>query len=334
MNLIEKIKEKAKQNLKSLVLSEAHDERILKAAGIIMAEGFASKVILTGDEKNITESMTKLGISLKGIEIVNPAKSDKLDTFAQVYYDLRKVKEPDLTIESAKTIIMDPEYFGALMVKEGLADALIAGADNTTAKIVRVSLQIIDRISKDGVVSSCFIMVVPDCDYGENGIIAFADSAVVPNPNARQLAGIAANTAQTFNVLTGCAPKVAMLSFSTKGSAKHRMVDKIVEATKLAKENNPDILIDGELQPDAALVPFIAEKKAKDSPVAGSANVLIFPNLDSGNIAYKLVERLAKAKAYGPLIQGLKKPISDLSRGCSVNDIVDISAITLVRALK
>lgn len=336
MDLIERIKKKAKEDLKTLVLPEAMDERVLRAAERIVDEGFAGEVILLGEVEAISKEAQKCGVSLNRIKIVDPAEgpggeeSYKKDEFANIYYELRKKK--GITPEDAAEIVKDPLYFGSLMLKAGDADALVAGSDSPTSSMLRAVLQSLDRTSESGIVSSCFIMVVPDCEYGADGILAFADSAVVPDPSPQQLADIAVSTATTFKAITGNQPEVAMLSFSTKGSAKHRLVDKVIEATKLAKESNPEIVLDGELQGDAALVPFVAEKKAPSSHVAGRANVLIFPDLNTGNVVYKLVERLAKAKAYGPLIQGLKRPTSDLSRGCSVDDIVDISAITLVRA--
>lgn len=332
MALIDVIKSKAKNNLKSLVLPEAKDQRILKAAEIIVSEGFASSVTLLGDEKSIYENAQKYHVSLNGIKIIDPQKSSKIDVFSQIYYEARKAKEPEITIKAATEMVKDPLFFGTSMIKTGQADALVAGAVNTTSKVLRATLRLLERTSKTGIVSSCFIMIVPNCEYGEKGIMAFADSAVVPDPKPQQLADIAISTANTFKVLIGSTPKVAMLSFSTKGSTKHRLVDKVIEATNIVRKSNPELLIDGELQVDAALVPFVAKQKAPSSNIAGKANVLIFPDLGAANIAYKLVERLAKAKAYGPLLQGLNKPISDLSRGCSINDIVDISAITLLRA--
>lgn len=331
MNFIERIKNKAKEGPKTLVLPEAMDERVLKAAEKIVGEGFAKGVILLGEEEKIRDEAQKCGVSLEGIKIINPIKSEKRSEFAGIYYQLRKHK--NVTLADAEEAVKDPLYFGSLLVRTQDADTLVAGAVNTTSNVLRAALHVIDRTSKTGIVSSCFIMILPNPEYGKGGgILAFADAGVVPNPNSQQLADIAISTAYTFKRLTGCEPRVAMLSFSTKGSARHRMVDKVIEATKIAKENNPEILIDGELQSDAALVLSIAKRKVPDSPVAGKANVLIFPDLNSGNIAYKLVEHLAGARAYGPLIQGITKPISDLSRGCSADDIVDISAITLARA--
>ena len=327
MNLIEKVKDLVKQDPKTLVLPEAKDTRTLKAAAQIVSEGFAKKVILLGSEKEIQEKAKSCAASLDGIEIIDHLKSEKKAAYAESYFQLRKGKK--VSFQSAIKIVENPLSYGTFMVREGDADSMVAGAINTTANVLRAAIHIIGTAPGIKVVSGSFIMIVPNCDYGENGILAFADSGVIPDPNPRQLADIAISTARTFQLLIGEQPRVAMLSFSTKGSAKHWLADKVIEAAKIVKENNPDIVIDGELQPDAALVPAIGKRKAPDSSVAGKANVLIFPDLNSGNIAYKLVERLAKAKAYGPLIQGLNIPISDLSRGCSVTDIVEISAIIL-----
>lgn len=331
MNLIEKIKDKARKDLKTLVLPEATDERVIRAADRIAKEGFAKEIILLGEEEKIYRDAQQYGVKLKGVKIIDPVKSRKMDEYAQVYYEL--CKDKNITLEVATETIKDPLYFGPLMVKVGDVDAMVTGSVSTSAVVIRITLQIIGRPSKTSVVSGFFIMIVPDCSYGEDGIMAFADAAVNPNPNSRQLADIAISTAQEFNRLTGVTPRVAMLSFSTKGSTEHKMVDKVVEATRIVKETHPEILIDGELQPDAALVPFVAKRKAPSSSVAGKANVLIFPDLNSANIGYKLVERLAKAEAYGPFLQGLNRSISDLSRGCSVDDIVNISAIALVRGI-
>lgn len=339
MDFIERIKNRAKRDLKTLVLPEAMDERVIRAAERILQEGFTKSIILLGEEEKIHLKARKCGVGLDGIKIIDPAfpggfpygeESKKKGEYADLYYQLRKYK--NISIETATETVKNPLYFGALMVRTGEADTLVAGSVSPTSCMLRAALHVIDKTSKTGIVSSCFIMVIPECEYGTDGILAFADAGVVPNPNPQQLADIAISTAQTFSRLTVAIPKVAILSFSTKGSAQHRLVDKVIEATKIAKEINPEIQLDGELQSDSALVPFVASKKCPTSPIAGNANVLIFPDLNSGNIAYKLVERLAKAKAYGPLIQGLAKPISDLSRGCSVDDIVDISAITLARA--
>lgn len=329
-DLMMKIKNKAREDLKTIVLPEAMDERIIKAAGIIASEGFSRDIILLGDEENIHKKSKEYGVSLKGVKIIDYIKSKKKTEYAEIYYQLRKHK--NITFHDAMSVLEDPLYFGCFMVKEQDADVLVAGSINTTANLLRAALQIIGKKPKANIVSSSFIMIVPNCEYGEKGIFAFADAGVIPDPTPPQLADIAVSTAQTFELLVGCQPRIAMLSFSTKGSAQHWMVDKVIEATRIIKENNPGILIDGELQADSAIVPFVGKRKDPTSPVAGNANVLIFPDLNSASIAYKLTERLAKAKAYGPLIQGLNKPISDLSRGCSVEDIVDISALTIVRA--
>lgn len=329
MDLMKEIKDRAREDLKAIVLPEALDERVLKAAERIVSEGFSREVILLGDEEKINEKSKKCGISLEDAEIIDHIKSKKRTEYAQIY--LRLKKDKNITFQDAMKILEDPLYFGAFMVREQDADVLVAGSINTTANLLKAALQVIGKEPGANIVSSCFLMIVPKCKYGEEGIFAFADAAVVPDPTPRQLAEIAISTAKTFQSLVGRQPKVAMLTFSTKGSAKHWMADKVIEATRIVKEGNPGILIDGELQADAAIVPCIGERKAPLSPVAGKANVLIFPDLNSANIAYKLVERLANAKAYGPLVQGLNKPVSDLSRGCSVDDIVDISALTIVR---
>ena len=332
MSFIDNIKQRAIENKKNIIFPESTDDRVVLAASKIAEKGFAKSVNLLGDKDSVSEISKRCNVSLDGVNIIDHLNTVKIDEYANIYCELCKQKGHEVTPEDAKEAVKDPLYYGMIMVHQGEMDVLVGGAVNTTANVIRASLRVIGTKTREDVVSSCFIMIVPDCDYGEKGILAFADAGVIPSPNSRQLAKIAITTAETFNLLTGCRAQVAMLSFSSKGSAKHRLIDRVVEATKIAKETDPNLIIDGELQPDAAIVPVVAQRKAPESPVAGKANVLIFPDLNSGNICYKLVERLAKAKAYGPLIQGLVKPISDLSRGCSVDDIVDISAITLARA--
>jgi phosphate acetyltransferase len=330
MKLSQLIREKAKKNPKIIVLPEGEEPRMIKAAEIIINEGFAS-LILLGREENIKSKARELGIDLPNkIKIINPKDSERLKEYAESYYQIRKNK--GVSLDEAYQLLENPLYFGALMVYHDDADGLVAGSINATGDVFRPALQTIKTAPGINIVSSSFVMVVPDCPYGEKGIIVFADCALNPEPNAEQLADVAIASAATGKALVGFEPKVAMLSFSTKGSAKHPLVEKVIEATKIAKEKKPELLIDGELQADAALIPSIGERKAPNSKIAGKANVLIFPDLNSGNIAYKLIERLAKAEAIGPISQGMRKPVNDLSRGCSAEDIVNVVAITVLQA--
>jgi phosphate acetyltransferase len=330
MKLSQLIREKAKKNPKIIVLPEGEEPRMIKAAETIINEGFAS-LILLGREENIKSKARELGIDLSNkIKIINPKDSEKLKEYAESYYQIRKNK--GVNLDEAYQLLENPLYFGALMVYHNDADGLVAGSINATGDVFRPALQTIKTAPGINIVSSSFVMVVPDCLYGEKGIIVFADCALNPEPNAEQLADVAIASAATGKALVGFEPKVAMLSFSTKGSAKHPLVEKVIEATKIAKEKKPELLIDGELQADAALIPSIGERKAPKSKIAGKANVLIFPDLNSGNIAYKLIERLAKAEAIGPISQGMRKPVNDLSRGCSAEDIVNVVAITVLQA--
>lgn len=299
MKLSQLIREKAKKNPKIIVLPEGEEPRMIKAAETIINEGFAS-LILLGREENIKSKARELGIDLSNkIKIINPRDSEKLKEYAESYYQIRKNK--GVSLDEAYQLLENPLYFGALMVYHDDADGLVAGSINATGDVFRPALQTIKTAPGINIVSSSFVMVVPDCPYGEKGIIVFADCALNPEPNAEQLADVAIASAATGKALVGFEPKVAMLSFSTKGSAKHPLVDKVIEATKIAKKKKPELLIDGELQADAALIPSIGERKAPNSKIAGKANVLIFPDLNSGNIAYKLIERLAKAEAIGPI---------------------------------
>ncbi|MDR2182721.1 MAG: phosphate acetyltransferase [Clostridiales bacterium] len=327
MNFLESIKARAAADVKSIVLPEAGDIRTLKAAAEILKQGFA-KVILVGSADKIAGDGA--GLDLAAATIIDPANYDKRREMAQRLAQLRKSK--GMTVEQADELLDNELYFGVMLVDAGIADGMVAGAANSTADVLRPSLQILKTAPGTKLVSSFFIMVVPDCDLGADGIFLFSDCGLNQNPNAEEMASIAVSSAESFRVLTGQEPVVAMLSHSSKGSAKHADVDKVVEATKIAKEAAPHLALDGEFQLDAAIVPEIGAAKAKGSPVAGKANCLIFPDLDAGNIGYKLVERLAKAAAYGPVTQGIAKPVNDLSRGCSYEDIVGVAAITAVQA--
>lgn len=329
MGLVEKIRMKAKSNKKLIALPEGNEIRTIKAAEIIKKEGLA-EVILIGDENEILRKASDEAVNLNGIKIIDPKTSDKLDYYAEQFYELRKNK--GVTLEKAKEIVKDEIYFGTMMVKMKDADGLVSGAVHSTGDLLRPGMQIIKTAPGISIVSSIFVMEVPNSNYGENGLFVFGDCAVNPNPGAEEMASIAVASAKTAVALCGIEPRVAMLSFSTMGSAKHDLVNKVVEATRLAKEMAPDIMIDGELQLDAAIVSEVAKLKAPNSNVAGRANVLIFPDLQAGNIGYKLVQRLANAEAIGPICQGFAAPINDLSRGCSVEDIVNVVSITSVQA--
>ncbi len=327
MGLMDTIRAKAKQDLKTIVFPEGAEERTIKAAVQIVKEG-TCKPVLLGNVAKIREMAA--GVDLSGVTIIDPEASDQLAAYADAFYQLRKDK--GVTEEKALATVKDTIYFGTMMVQTGDADGLVSGAIHTTADTLRPALQIIKTAPGISTASSCFIMECPNTAYGDKGVLVFADCAVNISPDAKQLAAIAISSAATAKALCAMEPRVAMLSFSTKGSGAHADADKVVEATKLAKEIAPELMIDGELQADAALVEKVGQLKSPGSPVAGKANVLIFPDLDAGNIGYKLVQRLAGAEAIGPIMQGLRKPVNDLSRGCSVEDIAAVAAMTAVQA--
>ena len=329
MSFIEQIKQRAKQEIKTIVLPEATDARILEAAQIIKEEGYA-KVILIGNEEDVRKLANEKNIDLGETEIIDPLKSDKTERYAKELYELRKAK--GMTEEQANQLVLEPVYYGMMMVKLDEADGLVSGAAHSTSDTLRPALQILKTAPGTKLVSAFFVMVVPDCKYGENGTFIFADSGLNEEPDSEKLSEIAISSSKSFEQLVGKEPKVAMLSYSSYGSAHSASTEKVIEATKLVKEKEPNLLVDGELQLDAAIVPEVAEFKAKGSPLKGEANVLVFPDLGAGNIGYKLVQRLAKAEAYGPLCQGIAKPVNDLSRGCSSEDVAGVVAITAVQA--
>ena len=329
MSFIDGVKQRAKSNIKTIALPESTDKRVLEAANKITKEGFA-KVILLGNKTKIEKIAMEYSISIDGISIVNPIESDKYGEYANALYELRKVK--GMTEEQAYELMKDETYFGMMMVKMGACDGLVSGAIHSSSDTLRPALQILKTAPNTKLVSAFFLMVVPNCEYGENGVFVFSDCGLNQNPNSDELSEIAISSSKSFEQLVGKTPKVAMLSYSSYGSAKSELVYKVQEATKLVKEKEPELLVDGELQLDAAIIPEVAASKAKGSNIAGHANTLIFPDLNAGNIGYKLVQRLAKAEAYGPLCQGIAKPVNDLSRGCSADDIVGVVAITAVQA--
>ncbi|MDI3509121.1 MAG: phosphate acetyltransferase [Clostridiales bacterium] len=328
MSVLESIKGKAKTNKRRIVLAEGTEKRTLKAAESILKEGIA-ELIMLGDEDEFKK--TAPSSVLDGVTFRDPYNSPDTERLAQELYELRKSK--GVTIEKARQLVLDPLYYGVMLVKMGQADGMVAGAIHSTPDVLRPALQVIKTAPGIALVSGCFLMEVPNSSYGHDGVFIFADCGVNPNPNAEELAHIAVTSANTFKNLVGAEPRVAMLSFSTKGSAQHELVDKVVQATQIAKQLASDIALDGELQVDAALVESVAELKAPGSPVGGKANILIFPDLQAGNIGYKLVERLAGATAVGPICQGIAKPVNDLSRGCKPEDIVDAVAITAVQSM-
>jgi phosphate acetyltransferase len=330
MELIDRIKLNAKKHNKRIVLPEGYEERTIKAADIAIEEGLA-QIILIGNPAEVNSHAEKLGLkNINRAKIVDPKSHEKKERYIDLMVELRKHK--GMTREEASRLIEDPLYLGVLMIKNGDADGEVSGADHATGDVLRPAFHYVKTAPGISVVSGAFIMILPDKNFGEDGVLIYADGAVHPDPTDKELAEIAIATARTTRAIAGFEPKIAMLSFSTKGSASHELVDKVVSATKIAKEMAPDLMIDGELQADAALIEAIGQKKAPGSKIAGKANILIFPDLNCGNIAYKLTQRLAHAEAIGPILQGMAAPINDLSRGCSVSDIVSMIAITANQA--
>lgn len=329
MSFVEDIKNRAKQEIKTIVLPEATDIRTLKATDIILKEEFC-KIVLIGNKEEVLNLAKENDLDVSKAEIIEPSKSDSYEEYVNAFYELRKHK--GMTMEKSEELMLDPVFFGMMMVKQGKADGLVSGAAHSTADTLRPALQILKTAPGTKLVSTFVVMDVPNCEYGENGVFIFSDCGLNQNPDSEGLSEIAISTAKSFKQIIGKEPRVAMLSYSTMGSAKAEEVDKVRIATELVKEKAPELAVDGEMQFDAAIVPSIAKSKAPESDVAGKANTLIFPDLQAGNIGYKLVERLAKAEAYGPICQGMAKPVNDLSRGCKAEDIVGVVAITCVQA--
>jgi len=323
------LKSRAKADIKTIVLAEGEDVRTVEAADTVLKEGYA-KIVLLGNVDKINNIAKEKGLDISGAKVIDPETSDKTNEYADKFYEMRKAK--GMTPEKALETVKNTLYYGVMMVNEGEADGMVAGAVNSSANVIRPSLQILKTKPGTKLVSSFFVIIVPDCEYGEKGAFIFSDSGLVENPDADALSEIAIASAGSFKQLIGAEPKVAMLSYSTYGSAKSELVDKVQEATRLAKEKAPNLKLDGEMQLDAAIVPSVGKSKAPDSDIAGEANVLIFPDLNAGNIGYKLAQRLAKAEAYGPVLQGVRKPVNDLSRGCTAEDIAGVVAITCVQA--
>ncbi len=327
MGFIENIIKKAQSDKKTIVLPESYEPRIIEACALILKQGIAN-IVMLGNREKIQAVSPQWEIS--GATFVDPATSPQYESYVEAFYELRKAK--GMTLEKARETMLDPLYYGVMMVKQTHADGMVSGSINSTANTLRPALQILKTAPGTKLVSAFFLMIVPDCDFGADGTFVFADCGLNENPDADQLSEIAISSAHSFQQLTGKTPNVAMLSYSTYGSAKSEMTEKVIEATRLARQKVPQLNIDGELQLDAAIVGEVAKLKAPTSPVAGKANVLVFPTLDAGNIGYKLVQRLAKAEAYGPVTQGIAKPVNDLSRGCVAEDVVGVVAITAVQA--
>lgn len=327
MSFVETMKEKARQNIKTILLPESEDVRVIQAAADVEEEGFA-KAVLIGNEENVKQIALDNNIDVSKVTIINPLKSEKFGEYSNKFYELRKAK--GMTPEKAKEIMKEPIYFGTMMVKVGDADGIVSGACHPTAHTLRPALQILKTAPGTKLASAFFLMVTKCPEYGEDGVFIFADSGMNEYPDADGLSEIAISSAKSFKQLVGKEPRVAMLSYSTYGSASSPLTEKVIEATRILKEKAPDLLCDGELQLDAAIIPEVAERKAPGSPIAGKANVLIFPDLDAGNIGYKLVQRFGRAEAYGPLCQGIAKAVNDLSRGCSSDDIVGVVANSVI----
>ncbi len=330
MTLLDRIRANARSYQKRIILPESYEERTLQAANIALKEGLAQIILIGNKEKILSHAIDLKLDSLDKATIIDPINHSKKDLYVDMMVEIRKHK--GLTHDEASKLIENPLYLSTLMIKNGDADGEVAGAMNATGDVLRPAFQFVKTLPGISVVSGAFIMILPESTYGDEGILIFADCAVHPDPDENQLAEIAIATAKTAKDIAGLEPRVALLSFSTKGSARHEMVDLVANATKIAKASDPGLLIDGELQADAAIVEAIGKKKAPDSPIGGKANVLVFPDLNSGNIAYKLVQRLANAEAIGPILQGMAAPINDLSRGCSVSDIINMIAITANQA--
>ena len=330
MSFIDEIKNRAKKDIKKIVLPESEDDRTLRATSEVLKQKFA-EIILVGNKEKILKRANELNLeNVEEAEIIDSVNSDKYDEFVEKFYELRKNK--GMTIEKAKEYMLDNTYFGMMMVKQGYAAGLVSGAVHSTSDTLRPALQILKTAPGTKLVSAFFMMIVPNCEFGEDGVFLFSDSGLNENPDSEALSEIAISSSKSFDLLVGKEPKIAMLSYSSHGSAKSDLTEKVINATNLVKEKAPELLVDGELQLDAAIIPEVAEYKAKGSPLKGKAHVLIFPDLNSGNIGYKLVQRLAKAEAYGPLCQGIAKPVNDLSRGCNSKDIEGVIAITAVQA--